>query len=105
MPGTRCFLALLTGWAGTGRPLEVTEDDDSQTSAPVRAPDLPLSGGRAARGYLRYAYTKNRMGMITGLKIYLNFWLLRPNLKRKPRIKPENPARTPASDTNTLIKE
>ena len=44
------------------------------------------------------------MGLITGLKIYLTLPLLRPDLKRKPRARPANPARTLTSDTNTLIK-
>jgi hypothetical protein len=43
--------------------------------------------------------------MITGLKIYLSFSLLRPALKRKVRAKPAKPARTLTSDTNTLIKD
>lgn len=105
MPGTRCFLALLTGWAGTGRPLEVTEETIAKhLRRSVRQIYRYLKDAQR-EGYLRYAYTKNRMGMITGLKIYLSFWLLRPDLKRKTRFKPENPARTPASDTNTLIKD
>jgi len=53
---------------------------------------------------LRYAYTKNRLGMITGLQIYLSFDLLRPTLKKR-RPKPVKPDRTQASDTNTLIKD
>ena len=105
MPGTRCFLALLAGWAGTGRPLEVTETTIAKhLRRSVRQVFRYLKDAQR-EGYLRYAYTKNRMGMITGLKIYLSFPLLRPDLKRKPRAKPANPARTPVSDTNTLIKD
>jgi hypothetical protein len=105
MPGTRIMLALLVGWAGTGRPLETTQ--------PTLAKHLQRSVRQVFRylkdaareGYLSYAYTKNRLGMITGLKIYLSFPLMRPNLKRKPRPKPAKPARTHTADTNTLIKD
>jgi hypothetical protein len=105
MPGTRIMLALLTGWAGTGRPLETTEGTiDRHLHRSVRQVFRYLQDA-VREGYLRYAYTKNRMGLITGLKIYLSFPLLRPDLKRKPRSKPANPARTPMADTNTLIKD
>jgi hypothetical protein len=105
MPGTRIMLALLVGWAGTGRPLETTQ--------PTLAKHLQRSVRQVFRylkdaareGYLGYAYTKNRLGMITGLKIYLSFPLMRPDLKRKPRPKPAEPARTHTADTNTLIKD
>jgi hypothetical protein len=105
MPGTRIMLALLVGWAGTGRPLETTQ--------PTLAKHLQRSVRQVFRylkdaareGYLRYAYTKNRLGMITGLKIYLSFPLMRPDLKRKPCPKPAKPARTHRADTNTLIKD
>ena len=105
MPGTRLMLALLTGWAGTGRPLDLTEGTIAQHLRRSVRQVFRYLKDAAREGYLRYAYTKNRIGMITGLKIYLSFPLLRPDLKRKPRIKPANPARTPASDTNTLIKD
>ena len=105
MPGTRIMLTLLTGWAGTGRPLETTEGTIAKhLHRSVRQVFRYLQDA-VREGYLRYAYTKNRMGLITGLKIYLSFPLLRPDLKRKPRIKRTNPARTLTSDTNTLIKD
>jgi hypothetical protein len=105
MPGTRCMLALLAGWAGQGGPLQLTEGTIAKhLRRSVRQVYRYLQDAVRA-GYLRYAYTKNRMGMITGLKVYLSFPLLRPNLKRKPAIRPMNPARTLPSDTNTLIKD
>lgn len=105
MPGTRIMLALLTGWAGRGEPLQTTEGSIAKhLRRSVRQVYRYLQDA-AREGYLRYAYTKNRMGLITGLKIYLSFPLLRPNLKRKPRQNPAIPARTLPSDTNTLIKD
>ena len=105
MPGTRIMLALLTGWAGRGEPLQTTQGAIAKhLSRSVRQVYRYLKDA-AREGYLRYAYTKNRLGMITGLKVYLSFALLRPDLKRRLRPKPANPARTPVADTNTLIKD
>src|ERR1700686_2929169 len=105
MPGTRCMLALLTGWAGRGEPLQITQGTIAKHLRRSVRQVFRYLQDAARDGYLRYAYTKNRMGMITGLKIYLSFPLLRPDLKRKPRPAPANPARTLTSDTNTLIKD
>jgi hypothetical protein len=105
MPGTRIMLALLTGWAGRGEPLQTTEGTIAKHLRRSVRQVYRYIQDAAREGYLRYAYTKNRMGLITGLKIYLSFPLLRPDLKRKPRAKPANPARTLKSDTNTLIKD
>jgi len=105
MPGTRVMLALLTGWAGQGGPLQLTEGTIAKhLGRSVRQVFRYLQDAMRA-GYLRYAYTKNRLGMITGLKVYLSFPLLRPDLKRKPRSNPMKPARTLLADTNTLIKD
>lgn len=98
-PGTRCMLALLTGWAGTGKPLKVTQGTIAgHLRRSVRQVYRYLQDA-AREGYLRYAYTKNRLGMITGLVIYLRFDLLRPSLK-KPAGGPAKPARTHEADTN-----
>ena len=105
MPGTRTMLALLTGWAGTGRPLETTEGTIGEHLCRSVRQVFRYLQDAAREGYLRYAYTKNRLGMITGLKIYLSFSLLRPELKRKPHQTPAKPARTLMADTNTLIKD
>jgi hypothetical protein len=105
MPGTRIMLTLLTGWAGRGEPLLTTEGTIAKhLRRSVRQVYRYLQDA-VREGYLRYAYTKDRMGMITGLKIYLSFALLRPDLKQKPRAKPAIPGRTLMADTNTLIKD
>src|SRR4029077_7364588 len=98
MPGTRIMLALLTGWAGKGGTLPLTERAIAKhLQRSVRQVFRYLQDA-AREGYLRYAYTKSRMGMITGLKIYLSFPLLRP--RPKPQGKIINSARTHPSDTN-----
>lgn len=83
MPGTRCMLALLAGWAGQGRALELTEGTIAKhIGRSVRQVYRYLKdAGR--EGYLRYCYTKNRIGMITGLKIWLSFDLIR-SVKTRP---------------------
>lgn len=104
MPGTRIMLALLTGWAGKGGPLQLTERTIAKhLQRSVRQVFRYLQDA-AREGYLRYAYTKNRIGMITGLKIYLSFPLLRPRPSSKPQGKLINSARTLASDTNEKQK-
>jgi hypothetical protein len=105
MPGTRIMLALLTGWAGRGEPLQTTEGTIAKHLRRSVRQTYRYIQDAAREGYLRYAYTKNRVGLITGLKIYLSFPLLRPNLKRKPCPKPAKQARTLMADTNTLIKD
>lgn len=77
MPGTRCMLALLAGWTGRGGPLEVTQATIAKhLGRSVRQVYRYLQDA-AREGYLRYAYTKCRLGMITGLRIYLTFDLIR----------------------------
>ena len=104
MPGTRCLLALLVGWAGKDRDLRTTQGVlGKHIGRSVRQIYRYLKDA-AREGYLTYNYTKNRIGAITGIKIFLSFDLLRPNLKKKPK-NGENQARTQLSDTNTLLKD
>jgi len=103
MPGTRCLLTLLVGWAGKGRELKTTQGVlGKHIGRSVRQVYRYLKDA-AREGYLTYNYTKNRIGAITGIKIFLSFDLLRPNLKKKSKTR-INQDRTLASDTNTLIK-
>ena len=99
MPMTRLVIALLAGWSGHGQPIETT---------------LGIIGkhvGRSARqvqrymkdaieeGYLRIAYTKDRIGRITGLRVHLTrMAILHTN--RNPREAAEKLATTYPSDTN-----
>ena len=104
MPGTRCMLALLTGWAGKGRGLRTTQGIiGKHLGRSVRQVFRYLKDAMR-EGYLTYNYTKNRIGAITGINIFLNFDLLRPNLKKK-RENGRNQDRTQRSNTNTLLKD
>jgi len=47
--GTRCMLALLTGWAGRAEPLQTTEGTIAKHLRPLRAPGVPLSAGCRTR--------------------------------------------------------
>lgn len=100
MPGTRCMLALLAGWAGQGGVLEITEGTiGKHIGRSIRQVYRYLKDA-SREGYLRYGYTKNRLGMITGLRIWLTFDLIR-SLKNNE--KPKNTrkqARTQRSETN-----
>ncbi|MCG8491688.1 MAG: helix-turn-helix domain-containing protein [Sneathiellales bacterium] len=99
MPGTRCMLALLVGWAGKGRGLELTQARIAKhIGRSVRQVYRYLKDA-ADNGYLTYNYTKTRIGMITGIKIFLNFSILRAN-KEKDTQTPEIPARTQKANTN-----
>ena len=100
MPGTRCMLTLLAGWAGQGGVLELTESTiGKHIGRSVRQVYRYLKDA-SREGYLRYGYTKNRLGMITGLRIWLTFDLIR-SLKndKKPKSK-RNQGRTQRSETN-----
>ena len=100
MPGTRCMIALLVGWAGKGRDLSITQATLAKhLGRSVRQVYRYLKDA-AEEGYLTYNYTKNRIGMITGIKIFLSFSLLRPSLKKR-----KTSARTHVSDTNTFLKD
>ena len=102
MPGTRCMLALLVGWAGKGRALETTRGAIAKhVGRSVRQVYRYLKDA-AREGYLSYAYTKNRLGMITGIKIYLSFDLLKADVRnyKKPDEKPRNQDVTYKADTN-----
>ena len=54
----------------------------------------------AEEGYLTYNYTKNRIGMITGIKVFLSFDLLRPTIKKR-----KFQARTQGANTNTYLNK
>ena len=88
MPGTRCMLAMLAGWAGQGAPLELTESTIAKhIGRSVRQVYRYLQDA-VREGYLRYYRTKNRMGMITGIKVWLTFDLIRS-------VKPKSTAKNP----------
>ncbi len=100
MPGTKCMLALLVGWAGKGRALELTQARIAKhIGRSVRQVYRYLKDA-VREGYLTYNYTKNRLGMITGLKVFLSFDLLRHTFKKR-----KNQARTHVSDTNPFHKD
>lgn len=105
MPGTRCMLALLAGWAGKGRVLQTTQGSIAKhVGRSVRQVYRYLKDA-AREGYLSYAYTKNRIGMITGIKIFLSAELIKADVRKyqKTAQKREKQARTHTSDTNENI--
>ncbi len=103
MPGTLRLVLLLAGWAGKRQAIETTQGIlGRHLGRSVRQIYRYLKDA-VEEGYLTYAYVKNRIGMITGLRIRLNF----PAIFRSERPSPKNrptkrgfPARTLPSDTN-----
>ena len=90
MPGTRCMLAMLVGWAGQGAPLELTESTIAKhIGRSVRQVYRYLQDA-VREGYLRYFHTKNRMGMITGIKVWLTFDLIRSIKSKTKQKSPRN---------------
>lgn len=97
MDSTARLIALISGWAGQGAPIETTQGILAQhIGKSVRQVQRMLNDA-VREGYLTYAYTKSRIGMITGIKIYLNFQRIR---KQKGTIKRRKPATTKTTDTN-----
>ncbi len=109
MPGAMRLLALLSGWAGThNNPIETTQG--------VLAKHLSRSVRQVYRylqdameeGYLLYRRTTNRMGLVTGVRVWLNLAALRKQkgderkrCERRHRPKTRKTlARTLRSDTN-----
>ncbi len=83
MPGTRCMILMLMGWAGKEQALE--------TTIGIIAKHIGRSARQVHRylqdaieeGYLYYSRTKDRMGYYTGIKVHLNFNALKPRYVQK----------------------
>ena len=97
MHSTARLIALVSGWAGQGAPIETTQGILAKhMSMSVRQIQRMLNDA-IREGYLRMAYTKNRMGMITGIILYLRFERIRKPNNIKIR---RNLGTTMASYTN-----
>ena len=101
LPMCRCMIALLSGWSGQGQAIETTRGIlGKHMGRSVRQISRYLTEAVNA-GYLTYAYTKDRIGRITGLKIYLNFSRIRPKpFKKKIPKSAETLAMPRKADTN-----
>lgn len=81
MHSTCRLIALLSGWAGNGAPIKTTQGVlAKKMNMSVRQIQRMLQDAKR-EGYLNYAYTKTRIGMITGIQIYLRLSRIR---KQKP---------------------
>ncbi len=100
MDSTARMVSLLAGWAGQGIAIETTQgiiaNHIGKSVRQVRR--MLLDAWR--EGYLTYSYTKNRIGLITGIKIFLKFPRI---LKEKTMQTRRKPATTLTSDTNRNI--
>lgn len=106
MPGTMRMLALLAGWTGRQDKAVV------ETTQGILGKHLGRSVRQIYRylqdameeGYLLYSYTKNRMGYITGIKVWLNSLAIRRQATPKKAKIRRNQDRTFESDTNDKYK-
>lgn len=95
MPGTRCMLALLSGWTGAGDLLQLTQATIARhLGRSVRQVYRYLKDAERL-GYLKYTYRKHRR-MITGIRVWLNMSLIRPKKEKqvKNRRVPAQPLRS-----------
>ncbi|MCP5006731.1 MAG: hypothetical protein GY941_22720 [Planctomycetes bacterium] len=100
MDSTARMVSLLAGWAGQGIAIDTTQGiiakHIGKSVRQVRR--MLLDAWR--EGYLTYSYTKNRIGLITGIKVFLRFTRI---LKEKTVKTRRNPVRPLTSDTNRNI--
>ena len=83
------MLSLIAGWAGTRTPAVI------ETTQGILGKHLGRSTRQIYRylqdameeGYLLYSYTSNRLGYITGIKIWLNFSAIRRQTRAGKRPK------------------
>ncbi|MEL7118747.1 MAG: hypothetical protein AAFO07_04880 [Bacteroidota bacterium] len=73
MPMTRIMLTLLAGWAGQGTAIETTTGIIGKHLSRCRRQVFRYLQDAVEEGYLGYSKTKDRIGRITGIKIWLNF--------------------------------
>ena len=85
MHSTARLIALLSGWSGYGQPIETTQGILAKhMNMSVRQIQRMLNDA-IREGYLRMGYTKNRLGMITGIKLFLRFERIRKPKNAKIR--------------------
>lgn len=98
MDSTARLIALISGWAGQGGPIETTQGIIAKhLGKSVRQVQRMLDDAWR-EGYLTFAYTKSRIGMITGIKIFLRLERIR-KAPDKP-MERRKPGTTFMSDTN-----
>lgn len=97
MDSTARLIALLSGWAGQGGPIETTQGILAKHIGKSVRQIQRILQDAWREGYLTYSYTKSRIGMITGIRIYLRFERIRGQKFVQMRRKPGT---TQMSDTN-----
>ena len=79
MPGTRCMVLMLMGWAGQEQALETTIGIIANKLGRSRRQVQRYLRDAIEEGILFYSRTKDRMGYYTGIKVHLNFMALKPS--------------------------
>lgn len=85
MPMTRIMITLLSGWAGHGGTIETTIGIIAKHVGRCRRQVFRYLKDAVEEGYLFYNRTKDRIGRYTGIRISLNFPVIRFNTSRKPK--------------------
>lgn len=97
MPSTKCMLALLAGFTGHGQSIRITQGRLAKhVGKSVRQVQRMLKDA-VREGYLTYNYTKDRMGYITGIQIFLKTARI---FKKKTPPAQQNKATTYTAHTN-----
>ncbi len=104
MPMTRIMLTLLVGWAGQGGSIKTTVGIIAKHLGRSRRQVFRYLKDAVEEGYLTYSRTKDRIGLYTGISVWLNFPAIRftkfKAKTKKPADKHRKPAVTYTSDTN-----
>ena len=105
MPMTRLMLTLIAGWAGQGGSIETTTGILAKHLSRSTRQVFRYLKDAVEEGYLTYSKTKGRLGLYTGIKIWLNFAAIRFTRFQKKGKKVSqtsvNSDMTLESDTNT----
>jgi len=85
MSGTKMMILMLVGWSGQEQAIETTRGIIGKKIGKSASQVSRYLKDAIEEGYLVYAYTKDRIGYITGIKIYLNFSSIRAIYKKKKK--------------------
>lgn len=81
-PGCKIMLALLAGWAGQQTTIKTTMASIGKQISRSRRQVFRYLQDAVEEGLVLYSKTQNRMGYITGIKIWLNFGAIRHTYDR-----------------------
>lgn len=112
MPMTRMMLILLSGWDGAGRSIETTVGAIAEHLCRSRRMVHHYLQDASRLGYLTYSRKKDRIGYYIGIRVFLNFEMIRKSFKKKPfsiqsavKTQPESDMKLIADTNKNLFKD